>query len=269
VTTGGTGEGKRSETSLRLVGSGGLERILRPIHHWVWASPRRRAYKLFGFAATEADSGRDMARAAECTRDPLLRRLYLRHSLDEQRHARLFSARGSEILATLASQGTADGESPFRADWLSPGERGLDDLEVEGESDASLLAFLFLAERAGARRFVEYQRVLSVDPETRDVFRTVLRDEAFHTNYSFAQLARVAPGRRTLHVWWARLGRLWRAYLRLASVIAGVFGAVVLTVQYFVVLPLFALLAARSARREPVGWTPARALRPAGLRKQY
>lgn len=252
--------------SLALVGSGGFDRVLAPVHRWVWSDGQRRAQKLLGFAATEADSGRDMARAAECTPDPLLRRLYLRHSIDEARHAKLFSSRGHAILAGLGVEGAG---SRFQADWLSPGERGLDNLEVSRQSDAALLAFLFLAERAGARRFVVYGRVLGSDPETRAVFAQVLRDEAFHTNYSYAQLRRVAPARHAWHLAWARLGRVWKAYLRLASAIASVMGAVVLTVQYFVLLPLFALMARRSARREAAGWVESRASAPGALRSQY
>lgn len=267
MTTGGTDAG-RGETSLRLIGLGGADRMLRPVHLWVWASPLRRAHKLLGFAATEADSGRDMARAAECTGDALLRRLYLRHSLDEQRHARLFSARAHEILASLALDG-AGAWAPFQADWLAPGERGLDVLDVEGESDASLLAFLFLAERAGARRFVVYQRVLGSDPATRDVFRVVLRDEAFHTNYSYAQLGRVAPGKRGRRVFWAHLGRGWKAYLRLASALSNVLGGVLLTLQYFVILPVFALLAKWKEGKKPDGWIDSRGAEAEALRAQY
>jgi len=253
-------------TSLALIGKGGIDRLLAPVHRWVWSDGHRRAQKLLGFAATEADSGRDMARAAECTSDPLLRRLYLRHSQDESKHARLFTARGNAILAAL---GAEPGGSRFEADWFSPGERGLDDLEVADQSDEALLAFLFLSERAGARRFVVYGRVLSADPDTRDVFATVLRDEAFHTNYSYAQLRRVSPTRYGWHLAWARLGRLWKAYLRLASAIAGVMGAVLLTVQYFVLLPVFALLAKRSSSREAAGWIESRKAGAGALRAQY
>lgn len=249
--------------TLALVGNGGVDRLLSPVHRWVWSDARRRAHKLLGFSATEADSGRDMARAAECTRDPLLRRLYLRHSMDETRHARLFSTRGHAILAGL----DAGAGAKFRGDWFSPGERGLDDLDVARLSDVALLAFLYLSERAGARRFVVYGDLLCADPETRAVFAQVLRDEAFHTNYSYAQLRRIAPGRQTWHILFARLTRLWKAYLRLAAAVASVMGAVVLTVQYFVLLPLFALAAKRSGSRESAGWI---ASRPAGaLRSQY
>ncbi len=252
--------------SLKLVGNGGFERVLQPLHRWVWSDAHRRAAKLLGFAATEADSGRDMARAAECTKDGLLRRIYLRHSLDEQKHARLFTSRARAIFASLDA---ADPGSSFQGNWFTPGERGLDALEVDKETDASLLAFLFLSERAGARRFVVYRDVLGSDPATRDVFGVVLPDETFHTNYSFAQLKRLSPRHYGWHIWKARLGRVWKAYLRTAASVASVMGAVVLGVQYFVVLPLFALMAKRSARKELTGWSDSRAAGPGSLGSQY
>jgi hypothetical protein len=207
-----------------------------------------------------------MAQAAESTDDPVLRRLYLRHSLDEQKHSTWFSARARAILGTLderAKRGT------FQANWLSPGERGLDDLDVSGESTASLLAFLFLSERKGARRFLVYRDVLGADPETRALFGEVIPDEAFHTNYTFAQLRRVAPKRYRLHILWARVEILWKAYLRAASAVAGLMGAVVLSVQYFTLLPVFALLAKRSARRELPGWAKSRSAGASPLDAQY
>jgi hypothetical protein len=57
-------------------------------------------------------------------------------------------------------------------------------------------------------------------------------------------------------VWKARGSRLWKRYLRLAAVTASGLGFVMLTLIYFVVLPPFAWMARRAARREPVGWTP-------------
>ena len=76
--------------------------LLRPLHSWVWIDTARRARKLLRFAETEADGGRDLVRAAEVTPDPLLRRLFLFHARDEQRHAELFRQRGSALLHPLA-----------------------------------------------------------------------------------------------------------------------------------------------------------------------
>lgn len=261
-----TGAGTARKVNLRLIGRPVVDRLLQPIHWWVWSDPNRRAQKLLGFSATEADSGRDMAQAAESTSDPVLRRLYIRHSLDEQKHSNWFTSRARAILGSLDANAT---RSTFQANWFSPGERGLDDLDVSAESQASLLAFLFLSERKGARRFLVYKDVLGTDPETRGIFDEVIPDEAFHTNYSYAQLRRVSPKGYWLHILWAQLGILWKAYLRLALTIAGVMGGVVLTVQYFTLLPLFALLAKRSAKRELAGWTPSRAPEASPLGAQY
>jgi rubrerythrin len=238
-----------------------LDLLLTPLHRWVWVDATRRARKLLRFAETEADGGRDLARAAELTGDASLRRLYLRHAEDEQRHADLFRRRGRELLAPGARS------SRLETNWLSPGERGLDDLRVESESDESLLAFLHLSEKAAAGRFVIYGKVLDVDPVTRAVFARVLEDEAFHMSYTRKQLARLSPRKQGLRLWQARAGRLWKLYLRIAGAIASVLGTVMLGIQYFLLLPVFALLAKRAARREPEGFAKARP--PSPLRSQY
>lgn len=234
-----------------------------PLHRWIWSDKQRSARKLLSFAETEADGGRDLVRAAELTDDPLLRRLYVRHALDEERHAELFRSRGVSLLRTCPTRASA----PLQLNWVSPGERGLDDLHVNAESDASLLAFLHLSEKSAAGHFATYVEALKGDPLTSSVFREILKDESFHMSYTLAQLARVAPERRRFHLWKARLGRLWKAYLRVMSAIAGVMGAVILTLQYFILLPPFAFIAKRAARREPEGWTQAAPER--SLKSQY
>src|SRR5256885_4153170 len=108
-----------------------LDRLLRPLHRWVWRDVDRRARKLLRFADTEADGGRDIARAAELTRDPLLRRLLLRHALDERRHAELFGARGRRLLRESA----AGRRASFEGNWLAPGERGLGDRSIGALAD--------------------------------------------------------------------------------------------------------------------------------------
>ncbi|MGA7926852.1 MAG: ferritin-like domain-containing protein [Candidatus Sulfotelmatobacter sp.] len=190
-------------------------------------------------------------RAAEVTSDPLLRRLYLEHAIDEFRHGVLFRHRAAELLKVSASRFSPG----FHGDWLAPGGHGLDDLEVDGESDRNMLAFLHLSERAAASRFTVYRDVMQHDPPTRAVFEEILHDETFHMNYTLMQLARIEPKRHRRHLWWARLSRLWKAYLRLATGLAGILGSMLLTIQYFVLLPPFAWLAKRAAQRERSGWT--------------
>jgi hypothetical protein len=240
-----------------------FDRLLRPIHTWVWDDPGRRARKLLRFAETEANGGRDLCRAAELTRDGLLRQLYLRHASDEQRHAELFRRRGRALIQSLPCAA----ESSFEANWFAPGERGLDEVDVGGENDASLLAFLHLSEKAAAGRFALYQEVLAADPETQAVFSTILRDEIFHMTYTHQQLIRVAPRKWSARLWKGRLGRLWKAYLRVAAAVAGLLGTLMLLLQYVLFLPPFAWLAKWKARREPQGWFPRGAGTP--LRSQY
>jgi rubrerythrin len=231
------------------------------LHRWVWADQGRRARKLLRFAETERSGGREIARAAELTRDPLLRRLFLRHAQDEERHAELFQARGRILRAGAPSSG-------FEANWLTPGERGLDSMCADRMPEADLLAFLHLSEKAAARRFALYRQVLGTDAETSALFSDVLADEEFHMRYTKTQLTRsTARGGRAL--WRARGGRIWKAYLRLAAGIAGVLGRILLTVQYFLIVPPFALLARRAARKERAGWQLPEARAASGLEGQY
>ena len=136
-------------TAMALARGAPVDRMLRPVHRWIWGDFERRVRKLFTFAEVEAGGGRDILRAAEVTRDPLLRRLYLEHAIDELHHADLFRERGAALLQTRSGHAR-----PFSQATAPPsGDHGLDDLRVEEEPDDSLLAFLHLSEKAAAGRF--------------------------------------------------------------------------------------------------------------------
>src|SRR5262249_48301603 len=242
-----------------------LDQMLPPLHRWIWSDADRRVQKLLRFSETETDGGRDILRAAEVTSDPLLRRLYLEHAIDEFRHGVLFRHRAAELLKVSRFRTN----NSFQGDWLAPGGHGLDDLQVDGESDIDMLAFLNLSEKAAASRFTVYRDVMQNDPSTRAVFEEILHDETFHMNYTLTQLARVEPLRHKRHLWRARLSRLWKAYLRVASGLAGILGSLLLTIQYFILLPPFAWLAKRAARRERLGWTMVPPGRSDSLERQY
>jgi hypothetical protein len=242
-----------------------LFELLRPVHRWIWGDPERRAHKLLRFGETETDGGRDLVRASEVTPDALLRRLYLEHAIDEHRHGVMFRERGSEILRSLPPAA----KPSFQAEWLAPSGHGVDDLNVDDEQDAALLAFLHLSEKTAADRFSVYRNVLNNDAPTRAIFEEILRDEVFHMNYSRTQLARVSPQRHGRTLWYERLRRIWKGYLRIAAALGAVMGKFFLTLQYFVVLPLFAWLAKRAERREPLGWTPIAPQRNLSLKRQY
>ena len=242
-----------------------FDRMLAPLHRWIWSDEGRRIQKLFRFGETETDGGRDILRAAEVTSDPLLRRLYLEHAIDEFRHGVLFRNRAAALLTPLSVRS----DPGFQADWLAPGGHGLDDLQINGEPDHATLAFLHLSEKAAASRFTVYRDVMQHDPPTRAIFEEILHDETFHMNYTYTQLGRVAPQGHRRHLWRARLSRLWKTYLRLATALAGILGSILLTIQYFILLPPFAWLAKRAERRELPGWTPVSTEGNVSLERQY
>ena len=241
-----------------------LDRMLRPVHRWIWSDFDRRVRKLLLFAEVETDGGRDILRAAEVTPDPLLRRLYLEHAIDELRHGDLFRERGTALLHSNGPR-----HRTFFSGSPLPGGHGLDDLRVEGEPDHRLLAFLHVAEKAAASRFTIYRECVDDDPPTKAIFEQILRDEVFHMNYTYTQLARVSPKSYRRIVWRARATRLWNRYLRVAAAMADLFGRVTLTAIYFVVLPPFAFLAKRSERRTPKGWVSSSPEHANSLRSQY
>jgi len=228
-----------------------IDGLLRPVHQWVWGDFDRRVRKLLAFAEVETDGGRDILRAAELTPDPLLRRLYLEHAIDELHHGDLFRERGAALLRLRTTRSS----TRFNGNPL-PGGHGLDDLRIEGEPDHRLLAFLHIAEKAAAGRFTIYRQLVDDDPATRAIFEEILRDEVFHMNYTYRQLARISPRSHRWQIWRARGNRLWKRYLRVAAAIAAFFGAAMISLLYFVVLPPFAWLARRAQRRETQGWTP-------------
>jgi len=234
-----------------------MDGFLRPVHQWVWGDFDRRVRKLLAFAEVETDGGRDILRAAELTPDPLLRRLYLEHAIDELHHGHLFRERGAALLRQRATRST----TRFNGNPL-PGGHGLDDLRIEGEPDHRLLAFLHVAEKAAAGRFTIYRELVDDDPATRAIFEQILRDEVFHMNYTYTQLSRISPRSHRWQIWRARGSRLWKRYLRVAAAIAAFFGTVMISLLYFVVLPPFAWIAKRGERHEVRGWTPLASGRP-------
>jgi len=87
-------------------------------------------------------------------------------------------------------------------------------------------------------------------------------------NYTRAQLSRIEPEKQRILIWRARLGRLWKGYLRVATALAGLVSGLVLKLIYFLILPPFALLAKRAAARETEGWHAIAAERSAPTGKQ-
>src|SRR3954471_11752423 len=98
-----------------------FDRLLKPVHRWIWGDVERRVQKLLRFSETEIDGGRDILRAAELTSDPVLRRLYLEHAIDEFRHGLMFRQRAGSVLRELPPR-----SKTFQLNSPAPGGHGLD-----------------------------------------------------------------------------------------------------------------------------------------------
>ena len=147
------------DAHLRIVRAAGLDRLLRPLHRWVWSDARRRGEKLLKFAQTEADGGRDIARAspsARATRSLAPPLFAPRHGRATPRQP-LFRTRGRAILEVTRMPKTKP--ASFDANWFSPGERGLDDLNVARPRIGKLAAGVFAScqkkRRPGDLRFIK------------------------------------------------------------------------------------------------------------------
>src|SRR5258706_4060133 len=106
----------------------------------VWRWPRREVRLLRSFARAEASSVLDMLLAARSTPSAARRAFYLRHALDEARHARMFAARADQL--AVERGGTPAGAA--RADYEALFER---------LGEVAFLAFVHRGERRGRKQF--------------------------------------------------------------------------------------------------------------------
>ena len=201
------------------------------------------------FGEVEADGGRDILRAAEVTPDPLLRRLYLDHAIDELHHGDLFRQRGAALLqhAFRASRHALQRNCASRRPWARRPA-------VQDEPDDRLLAFLHVAEKAAAGRFTIYRDVVDDDPsDARRVRRDPARRSLPHELHLHAAGPHPAAGRTGGRCGWRARAGCGNATCGWRSRSPSVLGTAVLTISYFVLLPPFAWLAKRAARREQPG----------------
>lgn len=74
---------------------------------WSFRSPGRAARLLYGFARTEAQSQLELRQAARACSDERRRASYLRHALDESRHAQVFAEHAEELARRAGAVGFA------------------------------------------------------------------------------------------------------------------------------------------------------------------
>jgi hypothetical protein len=219
--------------------------VVRATSPLVWRWPGHAPRKLEAFARAEEGSRLDLMAAAHATPSLARRARYLRHALDETRHAAMFTRRAREL---RASAGLAPCGPP-RADteelFARLGELGF-------------LAFVHLGEQRGRKQFEVYAAHFARrgDARTQAMFDGILVDEREHEGYTHALLVELAGAdgaRQALRRarWWSA----WRGWRRAGRAITHALYAVLMMALYLIMAPLAWLplkLRGRAARRR---WT--------------
>lgn len=220
-----------------------LVRLVSPI---VWRIPGHGARKLYGFARAEQGSRIDLLQAAHRTASRPRAALYLRHALDETRHAGMFWRRSTDLRL-------ADGKLPF-----PPPVADTEDL-FERLGEVRFLAFVHRGEQRGRRQFELYARHFAArgDARSRGLFDAILSDEQRHEDYTRALLVELVGedgARRELRK--AALWAAWRAWRRAGRAISGVVYTLAMIAIYLVAGPI-AALAGRASEKlsgKRTGW---------------
>ena len=221
---------------------------LRLVSSVVWRLPGRPARLLASFAQAERGSSYDMLEAAERTEDPKLRIKYLRHSLDEARHARLFRNRAMALNPDRASAALMD------ANYLSSHGIIRSESLFERFGETRFLAFVYDAESRGLEQFQMYCDLKLPDPDTIDTLKRIIKDERFHRSYSGAELQRRSQKGQKSDVQQAMRAQYWsnpwEAWLRFGRVLGSVMGRFWLWLLYVLLVGFFRPF----AKLESQGW---------------
>jgi hypothetical protein len=219
--------------------------LARLTGRWVWGRPRRAAALLESFELAEASSMLDLLAAARATPSRARRALYLRHALDEDRHAHVFAARARE----LRDQAGAPAPPPRSADF---------DALYDRLGEVGFLAFVHHGERRGRAQFVAHREEQRRRGDARGeaLFAAIIEDEARHAEYTGALLRELAGSesatRRALRRVILR-ELLWR-WRRAGRVLARAIFTAMSALLYLLIAP--GALVYRALRRSRRGWLP-------------
>jgi hypothetical protein len=200
---------------------------------------------LESFELAEASSMLDLVAAARDTPSPARRALYLAHALDEDRHARTFSARARELRKVAGLPSIAPRQADFDALYARLGE-------------LDFLAFVHRGEVRGHAQFVGHREELARrgDERGRALFDAILVDESRHASYSGALLRELAGSEKAARKALRRAAlreAVW-AWKRAGRVVAGLLFTLLSTLLYVLLAPV--ALGYRALRRSPRGWLP-------------
>ncbi len=210
---------------------------------WAFRSQRRAAKLLIGFARTEEQSQIELRQAAQACGDERRRARYLRHALDEARHARAFAEAAAELSRRAGSAGFARPTAGSERLYEQLGE-------------LRFLAFVHAGERRGRVEFETYARLLrrrGADTLAL-LFESLVNDERQHEAYTARLLEELAGGvgaQRALN--WAVRWQAWRELRRRARTLGRALYGVTMLLLYVALGP-FALMY-RALGREPRGFS--------------
>jgi rubrerythrin len=201
-----------------------LVRVATPL---VWRVPGHGARKLMGFARAEQGSRIDLLHAAQRTPSLARRALYLRHAVDETRHAGMFWRRANELRPGFPPP-VADTERLF-----------------ERLGETRFLAFVHRGEQRGRQQFELYAKHFGArgDARTEALFQAILVDEERHERYTRELLVELAGGEagarkelRRVALWQA-----WRMWRRAGRTLANGLFVLAMTAIYLVCGPIAAV----------------------------
>lgn len=177
----------------------------------VWRIPGHSARKLFEFALAEQGSMLDLSAAARNTSSESRQALYIKHLLDERRHARMFAHRSAELC-----------QQAGRPTYGSP-HADIDHLfEMLGE--VRFLAFVHLGEGKACQQFTVYRDWFKRygDQRTQSLFDAILKDEQRHESYTWELLVQMTGDEQAAHaeVRRARAWEAWRTWRRAGRTLA-------------------------------------------------
>lgn len=215
----------------------GRRRLARATAWWAFRSPRATSKHLRAFAAAERNSELELLAAARLTPSDERRAAYVRHALDEARHAEAFFKHAHR-----------DGHALFP-------DVDVDDLyERLGERDFA--ALVYVGEGRGAEQFRGYIDACGSNEQGR-LFAAIVVDEDRHERDTWHHLLSLCGGDvalarrrvRAMVLWMA-----WRRWHRAGRAVSSRIYALCMTVLFFACAPLALWL--KRARPEPQGWMP-------------
>ena len=229
----------------------------------IWSNLERKIYTLESFAQTETDAGESIKRALRYVDNPTLRTHLLRHAEDELRHGLLFRNRAQSLrkdaphLSGISSmpdklyQLTKDSES---TQLNSHGFFTSDNFENKGE--IKYIAMLNVAEKKAEKLFSTHCSAIIDDPETYDIFKSILKDERYHVSYTHKFLQQWSDEGKSKEVKHAlrqaNESRVLNAISRVSSRFGQFMGTLILYLLYFTIVIPFALVTKR--KKDCIGW---------------